>query len=377
MNTAALRQLNHRDLRRREADLSRALEQGLFGFGPVAASLALLWLQIKINAAALDFHLAYWPAASRLLHGLSPYAVTHQQILGGTAFVYPALSAVAFVPFALIGSGVAQALYVLVCVACIPTILYTLDVRDWRVYGLAMLWLPVFVGWQSGNVTLPLTLAVALVWRHRERPLTIALLAAAAVSIKPFIWPLGLWMLATRRWRAAAWTVACTAAINALAWWVVGFNDLHVYLRLSGEVTRALWRGGYGVMAVGHHLGLGRTPAEGLLVAVSAAVAAAVAYFGLARRDERDALILAVILMLVASPLLWSHYFALLLIPMALSRPRLSLAWGIGVLMWPMPPRQHVTGWEQALAWVLTAVCAVIALNVGRADPRGPSEARC
>ena len=228
------------------------------------------------------------------------------------------------------------------------------------------------IGWQGGNITLPLTLAVALTWRYRHRPGLAGLLVAVAISLKPFVWlRSGLWLLATRRWRAAAWAIAWGVAINLLAWEAVGFSEIHVYLQLSGEVTRALWREGYSITAVAHHLGFGRGGAEGLLFAISAVAAAAVLYVGLIKRRERTALVLAVVLMLLASPLVWSHYFSLLLIPMAFARPRLALAWGIGILMWPLPPRLPVYGWEEVLAWALTAICIGLAMKV---DVRGTRE---
>lgn len=345
-----------REAHSRQANLRRATEHSLFGVVPVVATLALIAFQFKIHAVAVDFHVAYWPAANRLLHGQSPYVVTRAQIAGGTAFVYPALSAVVFAPFALLSRGIAQVLYMLVGIACVPATLRVLRVQDWRVYGVAMLWLPVFVGWQSGNVTLPLALMVALAWRYRDRPLVAGLLTAAAISLKPFVWPLGLWLLATRRWQAAAWALAWGAGINLLAWTLIGFNEIHTYLHLSNEVTNALWRGGYGMLAVAHHLGLGKRFGEVLLVASSLSAAGAVVYLGAVRRRERDALVLAIVLMLLASPLLWSHYFALLLVPVALYRPRLSPIWGLPLLMWPMPPRQPVYGWEEILAWGVTGL---------------------
>lgn len=348
------------------SELKRATEHALFGLVPLVATLALIAFEYRIHAVALDFRVAYYPAAHRLLEGLSPYAVTHQQIVGGTAFVYPALSALMLAPFGLLGSGVAQILYTLVCLACVPATLWALDVRDWRVYGLAMLWLPVFVGWQSGNVTLPLTLMVALAWRYRDRPLVAGLLTAAAISIKPFVWPLALWLLATRRWKASIWALAWGAAINLMAWALVGYDQIHAYLHLSGAVTDALWRGGYSMLAVAHHLGLGRTVGEGVLLTVSALAAAALIYVGLVRRRERDALVIAVALMLLATPLLWSHYFSLLLVPLALRRPRLGVVWALPLLMWPMPPRQPVYGWEVVLAWAVTAVCIAVSLKSGR-----------
>jgi alpha-1,2-mannosyltransferase len=341
----------------RRADLKRAAEQALLGVGPIVASLLLLAFQFKIHAVAVDFHSAYYPAAQRLLHGASPYAVTHRQIVAGTAFVYPALSAVAFAPFALLGRSVGQLVYMLVCVACVPATLRTLNVRDWRVYGIALLWLPVYSGWQSANVTLPLVFLVALAWRYRDRPLVAGLITAAAISIKPFVWPLALWLLATRRFRAAAWMLVCGLVFNLLAWAIVGFSEIHTYLRLSGEVTDALWRGGYSMLAVAHHLGFSRGVGEALLLVVSAAVGAGVIYMGFFKHREREALTLAVALMLVASPLVWIHYFVLLLVPLAIMRPRFSAVWTVPLALWVLPAAMVVAGWQLAVAWLAVGAC--------------------
>jgi hypothetical protein len=350
----------------------RAAQNSLFGLVPVLVILALVVFQFKLHAVAVDFRVAYYPAAHRLLHGLNPFAVTPSQIAAGTGFVYPALSALVFAPFALIGEGAAGALYMLVCIACVPAILRTLNVRDWRVYGVSMLWFPVFDAWQSGNVTLPLTLMIALTWRHRDRPWVAGVLTAAAISIKPFVWPLALWLLATRRWKAAAWAIASGVAFNLLAWGLVGFNEISTFLHLSSEDTRALWKGGYSVLAIAHHLGLARPAGEVLLVAVAIVAAAALVYIAAVKHRERDALVLAILLMLLASPLLWAHYFALLLVPLAIYRPTLGVGWVLPVLMWPMPPRQPVYGWQEALAWGITAVVLAITLRPPRRVASSP-----
>jgi Glycosyltransferase family 87 len=358
----------------RRDGLARAAENALLGLGPVVASLLLLAFQFRIHAVAVDFRSAYYPAAVRLLHGGSPYTVTHSEIVAGTAFVYPALSAAVFAPFGLLARGAGQLLYMLVCVACVPLTLRTLNIRDWRIYGIAFFWLPVYSGWQTANVTLPLMLLIALTWRYRDRPLAAGLLVAIAISLKPFVWPLALWLLATRRFKASAATVAWAVPINLFAWGIVGFNQIHAYLRLSGQVTDALWRGGYSMLAVAHHLGLGRGAGEAMLLAVSAAVGAALVYKGAVKRDERAALTLAVALMLVASPLVWSHYFALVLVPMAIYRPRLGWLWALPVLMWACPPSTGVRGWQQWLAWSVVACCFVACLRPasGRAVASGP-----
>lgn len=346
-----------RSQERRRGDLERAATHTMLGVGPVAACVLLFLFQIKIHAVAVDFRSAYYPAAVRLLHGGNPYAVTHAQVLAGTAFVYPALSAALFAPFGLLSRGAGQVLYMLVCIACVPATLRTLDVRDWRVYGIVLYWLPIYGGWQTGNVTLPLMLLIALAWRYRDRPVLTGLITAAAISLKPFVWPLGLWLLATRRWKAAAWALAWGALFNLLAWGLVGFNEIHTYLKLSGQVTDALYRGGYSMLAIAHHLGLDRGAGKALLLFVSAAAAVALIYKGFIKRDERAALTFAVTLMLVASPLVWTHYFSLLLIPVALYRPRLGWIWALPILMWPLPPTTKVVGWQDALGWGVAIAC--------------------
>jgi len=367
MSTAARHPLNSR-----QANFRRALTNISLGAGPIGLSLFLLAFQYKIHEVAVDFHAAYYPAALRLLDGGNPYAASQHQVSSGMAFVYPALSAIGFAPFALPGRSIGQILFVLVCLACVPAALRALNVRDWRVYGVVLYWLPIYSGWQTANLTLPLMLLVALAWRHRDKPLVAGLITAVAISLKPFVWPLALWLLATRRWKAAAWALASGIVLNLAAWTVVGFNELSTFVHLSSSDTNALWKGGYGMLAVAHHLGASRQLGELLLVLVSALAAAAVIALGL-RRDERGALTSTILLMLLASPLLWAHYFALLLVPLALLRPRLAPVWALPILMWPIPPRQPVYGWEEVLAWAVTATVLLLSLR-GRASTAAPRE---
>ena len=208
----------------RRAEFGVAAQRLLLGAVPVALTAWLAYSAIRYHWFALDFYRAYYPAAHRLLSGASPYAVTHSDVVAGSAFIYPALSAVAFVPFALVSRGLSDHLYTLVCFLCVLGTLRAARVKDWRVYGVTLLWFPIIIGWQGQNVSVPLMFLVALVWRHRNRPAVAGLIAAAAISLKPFVWPLGLWLLATRRWTAAAWALGFGLALNVLAWGIVGLT---------------------------------------------------------------------------------------------------------------------------------------------------------
>ena len=47
--------------------------------------------------------------------------------------------------------------------------LWLLEVRDWRIYGVVLLWPATIEAIQTANASLPLTLLVALMWRYRDR----------------------------------------------------------------------------------------------------------------------------------------------------------------------------------------------------------------
>ncbi len=350
----------------------RALTQVLLGVTPLALTLWLAAATLRPHWAAEDFTLAYYPAAHRLLAGLSPYAATHAQVLDGAAFVYPALAAVALAPFALLTIGVSYHLWVMTCLAMVPGTLWLAGVRDWRVYGAVFLWYPIVAGWQGENVSVPMMYMLALAWRHRDRPLIVGLVCAAAISIKPFVWPLLLWLLATRRWRAAAWSLVAAITLNVIAWAIVGPGAVLSYLKLAAEDSAAQWRGGYGVMAVAHHLGLSRGPAELLLALVAVALTGALLRSGLGCRDDRASFVVAIGVMLVASPLVWIHYLVLLALALALLRPRLAAVWLVPIVLWLLPPATRVEAWQEALAWMVVAGCLVAALRA----PGQPAERR-
>lgn len=84
-------------------------------------------------------------------------------------------------------------------------------------------------------------------------------------------------------------------------------------------------------------------------VVTSLALGLAVIITGRARNDAR-ALVLATVLMLVASPLIWSHYFALLLLPLAIQRPRMDQWWWAPVLLW-IGPVATPTLWQIVCCW--------------------------
>lgn len=361
----------------RRALIEVALQQAVFGALPLFL-LALLLVSVlggSHPALAFDFSHAYWSAAHRLIAGVSPYDWTAGQARAGLAFVYPAASAVAFVPLLALQRTAAAVLVTFVWIGLAPLALYLLGVRDWRVYGVTLLWGPFFGSWQTGNESMLLALLVALAWRYRDRPWVAAALTAAAISLKPFVWPLALWLLATRRGRAFAYTACWSIAFNLAAWSLVGFNQIPAYLHAASLDTHYAWRANYSIAAAVGRLGGSYLLAVAVTVLISGALAVAVLRAGLIKRREREALTLTVAVMLAASPIVWNHYFMLLLVPLAICSPQLGRLWMLPVLMWVCPAAGHTHAWQQAVAWAVAGlILAALARGSAQNEQREPVE---
>jgi hypothetical protein len=338
-----------------------AVEHALFGVIPVLCTVFLAYHVLKTGIAAVDFRGAYRTAGIRLLRGTSPYLWSHRQIVGGEVFVYPALAAILFVPFGALPVGVGAALFTLICGVAGVLALRLVGARDWRLTGLLLV-NPWFVsGWQTGNLTLPLMLGLALAWHYRDRPVTVGLLAALVISLKPLMWPVVVWLVCTRRLRAAAWTVAIGVCLNAIAWTVVGWSEIERYLRLSDRVTTALFHSGYGVISLVTRFGASR--GSGVAVEVVLCVAATVGcLLAGRRRNDQAALACSVLLIFVASPLVWIHYFVLLVVPMALIYPRFRGIWLGPLLLWGCTVRTHQL-WQIVLVWLVVGVTSTAMLS--------------
>lgn len=351
----------------------------LWGVLPVAltAFAALRSRGAQVHFAG-DFHYAFWPAAHRVLHGLSPYVDPTSPTVGhAIAFVYPAVAALLLAPFALIGHAPADVVFAGLQIAAALLTLRVLDVRDRRLYGLVMLCPAVFSGWSVANVSLLLGLGVAAAWRTRSRPLICGLAIALLVSVKLFLWPLGLWLLATRRYAALAWAATWAVALNALAWAVLGLGEVHRYSALLRAVTAHEERLGYSAVALASHFLTGRQAAYALALALAAAVAVGCVALGRKGRDLA-ALSLAIGASLLATPIVQLHYFALLIVPLAIARPRLAWTWALPLAMW-VCAAEAPRAWQAALALALGGAMIAVALRTApprQSRPRGTRDPR-
>jgi alpha-1,2-mannosyltransferase len=295
-----------------------------------AVGLALFAVTLS-GYGLFDFRV-FWDAGHHLLAGERIYPTRAALDLDAhTYFVYPPIVAALFVPFSLIPFAVAGALYTLLAVGATAATIWILGVRDIRCYIAVLFWVPVLQSIGFGTIEPFLGLALALAWVHRRSTVVLSLALGCAVAAKLFLWPLVFWLVATRRWRAALTSVLATAALILVPWALLGFRDLVWYPKALGLLLKHERAMGYETRDVLGAVDLGTA-------AIVVQIAAVLAVFWLAARQDGDrrSFSAAIVCALVLSPLVWIHYYALLVVPIALVRPRLSWLWVIPILsFWP------------------------------------------
>jgi alpha-1,2-mannosyltransferase len=272
-----------------------------------------------------DFYLA----ADAVLAGNSPDEIDLPA--GWLGYVYPPLLAWLMTPLTLLPVHVAVSLWAVVSVLFVVAALWILGVRDWRCYPVALLWPFHREVIEFGTVDSLLVFVVALCWRYRDASGRASLATGFVVSLKLFLWPLALWLGLGGRLRAAALSVVTGALFVVVPWALIDFQDVTRYPGLVREVSQQ--QGGtYSLASFGETLGLAANFATVLSTGVGAGLlylayrAAREPLDSAAARDRRS-LTLTIAAALALTPVVWNHYLVLLLIPVALARPRLSGLW--------------------------------------------------
>lgn len=313
----------------------------------VLAAVAVIWTvgyqEVGTGYPGYDMRYAYLHGARAVLDGESPYPEP-----GGRAFyedkayVYPPLFAYLVTPFTLLPDGAAVVVAGLLSGALLLASLWLLGVRDPLCYPAALLWAPTQVAIYNASISAVLPFAVAVAWRYRHTMWPLAATLGLTVAAKLFLWPLLVWAAAGGRVRASAYAVAIGVAATLVTWGAIGFAGFAGYPDLLRFLQDLNAERGYSPIGVLRSLGVG----DELAVAVAVAIGGALllAAIVLARRGEdAGALTLALGAALALSPIVWQHYLVLLLVPMAILRPRFSVLWLLPVLLW-LSPRSNSNG---------------------------------
>jgi glycosyl transferase family 87 len=318
----------------------------------VVACVALLntYLWVRWGFAngvmAFDFDGTLWEPGLAIRDGLAPYPEPVKAAVEiGNPALYPPLLMLLVSPLTVLPWAVGAALWTIVLGVAVAGALYALDVRDLRCYAIAFVSFVVVLGLVFGNATLLLVPLVALAWRWREDRRRSGICIGLAIAAKLFLWPLLFWLLGTRRYRAFGVAVVVATAAVFVPWAVIGFSGMSSYpdlMRVAEEVyavhsySVATMLSAFGVDA---ELGSRSTLALGLGLA-------AIAFYAGRRRADSVSISLAVLAAVLGSPIVWPFYYALLLVPLAIARPRFSALWLLPTLFYfaHRLPRERLTG---------------------------------
>jgi len=328
----------------------KAIEITALGVVPLAALALGLATFAGQDRLALDFHHELFPQAQAVVHGRDAYPPPDADLSDGTNAIWPMAAVLPVVPLTALPADAADWLVSLLVVATLVAALWVFEVRDWRVYGITLLWSPVIDAYQTGNVTLPLVLLVALTWRYRDRVAPAGIVLGVALALKFFLWPVLLWLVAVRRTRAAVVAAAVAAASLLL---LLPFTSIGDYLRLLRNLSDTFDGLSYTLYALLVDLGAPSSFARAVTLVAGAAVLA-VAWRG-------RSLGLFVGAARVLSPIVWRHFFALLVVPLALSRPRLDAVWLVPLVFWFVPGTYNGAPWQTALALAAAAATVMLA----------------
>lgn len=287
-----------------------------------------------LGAVSSDFRGTIWDPLHAVLAGANPYpAVTAHSVDVGNPSVYPPVAFFVALPVAWFPYAAAAAVWGMVLVLAVVAAIYIVGCRDVRCYVLVLLSLPVAEGLEFGNISLLLPVLVAAAWCWRDRAVRCGLALALAIALKLFLAPLVLWLVASRRYKGAAVAAGGSVLLVLGSWAVIGFDGLSSYprlLRLDTQLYSNQSKSLYELV-----LAAGRTPVLALALALGMALAVAILAIRVGRRgDDSAAFALAATASLVASPLVWPHYYVVMAVPAAIRRTRLSWVWLLFPALW-------------------------------------------
>jgi alpha-1,2-mannosyltransferase len=355
---------------------SSAGRGGLLTAALVFVAATMLMGLVGLSAAegllSWDVRFAYLPAAELILDGESPYPAVDDPILEDQkGYVYPPQLVLLLVPFTVLPVPVVSFLVALGMLALVFATLRVLEIRDLKCYAAAAVWVPTISGVLLGNVSIPLAFALAVLWRYRDAVWPPAVSLGLAVSAKLLLWPMFVWAAATRRLRIVGLAVGLGLAVTALSWAAIGFTGLAEYPDLLRRLSEIQSERSYSIVGMASTLGLAEGVGRALTLLVGGALL--VGCVVLARRgDEERSFTCAVAATLALSPILWLHYLVLLLVPLAILRPRFSPIWLLPIVLWVSPKPGYAEGYET----FMPALVAAILVTVLLARPRLSSTPR-
>jgi hypothetical protein len=305
------------------------------GFLPVAWCALVMYGESRLGLLGFDFKGTIWQPGRDILAGHAPYpAPLASELNTGNPCVYPPLALLLTVPFALLPFGLAYAAWVAASVVAVFATLRILDVRDWRCYTLVLGACPIVNGLLLGNIVIMLVPLAALAWRYRDKVRWSALAVGLGIALKLVLWPLLIWFLAARRWRAALVAVTAAAVMTLVAWTPLGFAGLSDYPRLLSVNNDIYGSHSWSLLSGLAGLGFATSSAGMLSSLVGFALLLSLFVFARQQDGDRRAFCIAIVASIAVLPIVWPASLALLLVPVAMYARRADRIWFLFLALW-------------------------------------------
>jgi hypothetical protein len=266
-------------------------------------------------------------SAQRLVDGETLYP-TEGRAAGG--YPYTPLWAFLVTPLLLLPAAAAEYSAAILCIVLLLAALWIIGTRDPVCYAIVLWSVSVVALARLSNASALVAPLIALGYRWNSAPTGIA------VALKLYAWPLLLWGGITRGKRDLMIGLGAAAAAIFVPWAAIGFDGLTRYLSVARDITEATRGSTYAL-----------PPALSMTV-----TALALAAMWIRRRHPASSFAFGVLAMLAATPVLWDFYFSAIFVPLALQRPRASVAWLVPLAMWWAHGALHVASMLLLLAWL-------------------------
>jgi hypothetical protein len=193
-----------------------------------------------------------------------------------------------------------------------------------------------------------------------------AIALALAVSTKVFLWPMFVWSLATRRTRLAVLASGAGLAITAALWFVVGFDGLVDYPERLRDISasESIRRDSLSFVGLATTLGLGVVVGHAMMLVAGISLLFGSVVRG-RRGDDREAFCLALAAAVAMTPILWLHYLLLLMVPLAITRPRFTPLWLLPLVLWMDPEPMHPEGPLASLPMLVVGLIVALVVSDG------------
>jgi alpha-1,2-mannosyltransferase len=330
--------------------------------GPALILGDMTLIAVRAHSLAVDAAGNYEPAARSLVDGSSPYRPG--DIARGFAFASPPIAGFLFAPFTLIPHAAAEVAMAGLMLGVMLCALRLVGVTDWRCYGLAALSAPLVGEFQTANLSAVLALCAAVVWKYRDRALTAGAAAGFAVALKLVPWPLIVFLLFTRRFKAAALAAAFALGGILIPWAAVGFAGFGSYPSFLGRLDQTWGPHGYSLAALVAHVS-----DWGTAQVVSYVIGGLLLFVALRVKDDARTFVVCVAAMLLLTPIVWMHYFVLAYVALAVARPAFGAIWAAPLLLWASAGEGPTYGWQRVFVLSVMAGLFLAAYRGARSSP--------